>query len=209
MRASIIQSEKNIPVLAKCSRSDNSPLWGYFSKWTVAIVLTSNQWLAIGCSSDSFTPMTALGIGQQQMRAMATRAPTLHETTQHSIGLMLIWSFIAVTVVVTAFPFIAVFHWRKWGLTDPLIHNCLRSSPGGLWNQLPLKGGALFLGFIDEVDAASGARSDWRRDPYGDDRTAGAERRKPHYFTAAFRRLCMPLICHCSQHLMPSGSHQW
>ena len=28
---------------------------------------------------------------------------------QHSIGLMLCWSFIAVTVVVTAFPFLAVF----------------------------------------------------------------------------------------------------
>ena len=29
---------------------------------------------------------------------------------QHSIGLMLIWSFISVTVVVTALPFLAVFH---------------------------------------------------------------------------------------------------
>ena len=55
-------------------------------------------------------PMTELGVGQQPLRAMATRAPTLHETTQHSIGLMLIWSFIAVTVLVTAFPFFAVFH---------------------------------------------------------------------------------------------------
>ena len=27
--------------------------------------------------------------------------------------------------------------------------------------------------FIDEVDAASGARSDWRRDPDGDDSDAG------------------------------------
>ena len=54
--------------------------------------------------------MTALGVGQQPLRAMATRAPTLHETTQHSIGLMLIWSFVAVTVLVTAFPFFAVFH---------------------------------------------------------------------------------------------------
>ena len=25
------------------------------------------------------------------------------------------------------------------------------------------------MGFFDEVDAASGARSDWRRDPDGDD----------------------------------------
>ncbi|MEB3158020.1 MAG: hypothetical protein VKK03_01010 [Synechococcus sp.] len=41
---------------------------------------------------------------------MATRTPTLHELDQHSIGLMLIWSFIVLTVVVTAFPFIAVFH---------------------------------------------------------------------------------------------------
>ena len=54
--------------------------------------------------------MTALAIDQHIIRAMATRAPTLHETTQHSIGLMLIWSFIAVTVLVTAFPFFAVFH---------------------------------------------------------------------------------------------------
>ena len=65
---------------------------------------------AMGCSPDAFTAMTALGVELQQMRAMATRAPTLHETTQHSIGLMLIWSFIAVTVLVTAFPFFAVFH---------------------------------------------------------------------------------------------------
>ena len=64
---------------------------------------------AMGCSSDAFTAMTALSV-EQQMRAMATRAPTLHETTQHSIGLMLIWSFIAVTVVVTVFPFFSVFH---------------------------------------------------------------------------------------------------
>ena len=64
----------------------------------------------MGCFSDACTPETELGVGQQPLRAMATRAPTLHETTQHSIGLMLIWSFIAVTVVVTAFPFFAVFH---------------------------------------------------------------------------------------------------
>ena len=65
---------------------------------------------AMGCSSDAFTAMTALGVEQQQMRAMATRATTFHETTQHSIGLMLIWSFIAITVVVTAFPFFSFFH---------------------------------------------------------------------------------------------------
>ena len=37
--------------------------------------------------------------------------------------------------------------------------------------QLPHQGA--FLGFFDEVDAASGARSDWRRDPDGDDGDAG------------------------------------
>ena len=37
----------------------------------------------------------------------------------------------------------------------------------------PRKGG-LFLGFFFEVDAASGASSDWRRDPDGDDGDAGA-----------------------------------
>ena len=31
----------------------------------------------------------------------------------------------------------------------------------------------LFLGFFDEVDAASGAGGDWRRDPDGDDGDAG------------------------------------
>ena len=36
----------------------------------------------------------------------------------------------------------------------------------------PQKGG-LFLGFFDEVDAAFGARGDWRRDPDGDDGDAG------------------------------------
>ncbi|MEB3158215.1 MAG: hypothetical protein VKK03_02000 [Synechococcus sp.] len=41
---------------------------------------------------------------------MAARTPTLYELDQHSIGLMLIWSFIVLTVVVTAFPLIAVFH---------------------------------------------------------------------------------------------------
>ena len=41
---------------------------------------------------------------------MATPTPTLHEINQHSIGLMLIWSFIVLTLVVTAFPFIAVFN---------------------------------------------------------------------------------------------------
>jgi len=64
----------------------------------------------MGCSSNAIATTTALGVKQQSIRAMATRAPTLHETTQHSIGLMLIWSFIALTVVVTAFPFVAVFH---------------------------------------------------------------------------------------------------
>ena len=64
----------------------------------------------MGRSSDAFTGMTALVVEKHFMKAMATRAPTLHETTQHSIGLMLIWSFIAVTVLVTAFPFFAVFH---------------------------------------------------------------------------------------------------
>ena len=34
--------------------------------------------------------------------------------------------------------------------------------------------GGFFLGFSDEVDAASGARGDWRRDADGDDRAAGA-----------------------------------
>ena len=38
--------------------------------------------------------------------------------------------------------------------------------------------------FIDELDLASGARGDWRRDPDGNDGDAGAVRRKPHYFTA-------------------------
>ena len=41
MSASIVQSEKNIPVLAKRSWSDNPSLWDYFSKWTVASVITS------------------------------------------------------------------------------------------------------------------------------------------------------------------------
>ena len=35
-------------------------------------------------------------------------------------------------------------------------------------NQPPLRGG-LFLRFLNEVDAASGIRCDWRRDPDGDD----------------------------------------
>ena len=39
----------------------------------------------------------------------------------------------------------------------------------------------LFLGFFDEVDAASGARGCWRRDPDGDRHTAGAVRRKANY----------------------------
>ena len=30
-----------------------------------------------------------------------------------------------------------------------------------------------FFGFFDEMDAASGARGDWRRDPDGDDGYAG------------------------------------
>ena len=30
-----------------------------------------------------------------------------------------------------------------------------------------------FFGFFDEMDAASGARGDWHRDPDGDDGTAG------------------------------------
>ena len=34
--------------------------------------------------------------------------------------------------------------------------------------------GGFFLGFFDEVDAASGARGDWRRDPDGNDGAAGA-----------------------------------
>lgn len=42
--------------------------------------------------------------------ALATRTPTLHEIDQHSIDLMLIWSFIVLTLVVTAFPLIAVFN---------------------------------------------------------------------------------------------------
>ena len=37
----------------------------------------------------------------------------------------------------------------------------------------PRKGG-LYLGFFDEVDAASGARCDLGRDPDGDDGAAGA-----------------------------------
>ena len=38
--------------------------------------------------------------------------------------------------------------------------------------QLPHQG-AFFLGVFDEVDAASGAGGDWRRDPDGDDGDAG------------------------------------
>ena len=41
--------------------------------------------------------------------------------------------------------------------------------------QLPQQG-AFFWGFFDEVDAASGARGGWRRDPDGDHHTAGAVR---------------------------------
>ena len=41
MSANIVQSEKNIPVLARRSWSDNSSLWDYFSKWTVASFITS------------------------------------------------------------------------------------------------------------------------------------------------------------------------
>mgnify|MGYP001377575880 CR=1 FL=1 len=33
--------------------------------------------------------------------------------------------------------------------------------------------GGFFWGFVDEVDAASGARGDWRRDPDGYDGDAG------------------------------------
>ena len=33
--------------------------------------------------------------------------------------------------------------------------------------------GGLLLGFFDELDAASGARGDWRRDPGGYDAAAG------------------------------------
>ena len=36
----------------------------------------------------------------------------------------------------------------------------------------PLRGG-LFLRFFNEVDAASGTRGDWHRDPDGDDGDAG------------------------------------
>ena len=42
--------------------------------------------------------------------------------------------------------------------------------------QLPHQGA--FLGFFDEVDAASGAHGDWRRDPDGDDGDAGDVRPK-------------------------------
>ena len=38
--------------------------------------------------------------------------------------------------------------------------------------QLPHQG-AFFWDFYDEVDAASGARGDWHRDPDGDDGDAG------------------------------------
>ena len=38
--------------------------------------------------------------------------------------------------------------------------------------QLPHQ--VAFLGFFDEVDAASGARGDWRRDADGEDGAAGA-----------------------------------
>ena len=82
----------------------------HFAPFGQSWLLGHDPRLVIGFSPDAFTPMTALGVGQQPLRAMATRAPTLHETTQHSIGLMLIWSFVAVTVLVTAFPFFAVFH---------------------------------------------------------------------------------------------------
>ena len=34
--------------------------------------------------------------------------------------------------------------------------------------------GGFFLGIFDEVDAASGARGGWRRDPDGDRDAAGA-----------------------------------
>ena len=38
----------------------------------------------------------------------------------------------------------------------------------------PPERGGLFLGFSDEMDAASGARGGWRRDPDGDRYAAGA-----------------------------------
>ena len=37
----------------------------------------------------------------------------------------------------------------------------------------PPERGGLFLGFFDELDAASGARGDWGRDADGDDGAAG------------------------------------
>ena len=53
------------------------------------------------------------------------------------------------------------------------MHNRLPCTPCDRGNQLPPAGG-LFLGLIDEVDAASGARVDWGRDSDGNDGDAGA-----------------------------------
>ena len=63
---------------------------------------------------------------------------------------------------------------REWlGLNDFLIHNHPPSSPCELGRiSSPIRG--LFLGVSDEVDAASGARGDRRRDPDGDHGHASA-----------------------------------
>ena len=54
-----------------------------------------------------------------------------------------------------------------------MIHNHLLSSPCEVGRiSSPTRG--LFFGFFDEVDTASGARGDWRRDPDGNDGAAGA-----------------------------------
>ncbi|EAU73189.1 hypothetical protein RS9916_26799 [Synechococcus sp. RS9916] len=60
-------------------------------------------------NADVSTHASWLGNGADAAGPMVTRTPTLHEIDQHSIGLMLIWSFIVLTLVVTAFPLIAVF----------------------------------------------------------------------------------------------------
>ena len=51
-----------------------------------------------------------------------------------------------------------------------------------------------FLGINDEVDAASATRSDSHRNIDEDVSTPSAVRRKLHYFTAAFGRLCTQAI---------------
>ena len=54
-----------------------------------------------------------------------------------------------------------------------MIHNLASSSPCEL-GRISSPTRVLFLGLFDEVDAASGAGGDWRRDPDGDHDAAGA-----------------------------------